>query len=223
MNATTGTSAMPSALAGALVVAAYLIGSIPFGYLLGRKRGIDVRKQGSGNIGATNVARTLGRRLGILVLILDALKGAAPLAIWRLVDIETRIHLDGQLAPFLLTAVGLAPIVGHCFPIWLRFRGGKGVATALGVFLVADPVLVTIAVILFAALYAATRIVSIGSLSAALLLPTASAFLARPAPITALAVGTSPIIIARHHQNIRRLLRREERGGGRARPPPSRP
>jgi acyl phosphate:glycerol-3-phosphate acyltransferase len=218
VSAPTGATAMPSALAGALVLAAYLIGSIPIGYLIGRRRGVDVRKQGSGNIGATNVARTLGKKLGILVLLLDALKGIAPLAIWRLADIGARIHLDGRLAPFLFTAVGLAPIAGHCFPIWLRFRGGKGVATALGVFLVADPLLIALAAALFAALYAATRIVSIGSLSAALLLPTAAALLGRPAPIIALAIGTSTIVIARHHQNIRRLLRREEGPAGPPRP-----
>ena len=162
----TGTSAWIAA--GAAVLAAYLVGSIPTGYLIGRRRGVDVRTQGSGNIGATNVARTMGKRLGILVLVLDALKGAAPLAAWRAADLA--IHLDGRIDPYLFTAVGLAPIVGHCFPVWLRFRGGKGVATALGVFLVADPILIAIGLALYAIIYAMTRIVSIGSLTAALVI-----------------------------------------------------
>jgi glycerol-3-phosphate acyltransferase PlsY len=205
------TGDLSSALAaGGLVLAAYLLGSIPTGYLVGRQRGVDVRKQGSGNIGATNVARTLGRKLGLLVLLLDALKGAAPLAVWRAAELGPRLGLGGSLAPFLFTAVGLAPVIGHCFPVWLRFRGGKGVATALGAFLVADPIVVAIGVGLFAVLYAATRIVSIGSLSAALVIPAASALLGRPAPVTALAAGGAVLIIAKHHQNIRRLLRRRE-------------
>ncbi|HKE17502.1 MAG TPA: glycerol-3-phosphate 1-O-acyltransferase PlsY [Kofleriaceae bacterium] len=196
--------------AGGLVLAAYLVGSIPTGYLIGRLRGVDVRTQGSGNIGATNVARTVGRKLGILVLVLDALKGAVPLLVWRLADLPARVPLSGRLAPFLFTAFGIAPIIGHCFTVWLRFRGGKGVATALGVFLVADPILIAIGGGLFAVLYAATRIVSIGSLTAALAIPTAAALLGRPAPLLVLAVGGSAIVIAKHHGNIRRLLRRRE-------------
>lgn len=203
-------SAADFLLAAGLVVAAYLVGSIPTGYLIGRRRGVDVRKQGSGNIGATNVARTLGRKLGILVLFLDALKGAVPLGLWRVLDLGVHIELGGTLAPYLITAVGLAPVIGHCFPVWLRFRGGKGVATALGVFLVADPLVVAIGVGLFAVLYAATRIVSIGSMSAAIAIPTVAAIIGRPAPIVALAIGGAVIIIAKHHQNIRRLLRRRE-------------
>ena len=197
-------------IAGALVLAAYLLGSIPTGYLVGRKRGVDVRKQGSGNIGATNVARTMGKKLGILVLVLDALKGVVPLAVWRLTDPGPHIHLAPSLAPYLYTAIGLAPIIGHCFPVWLRFRGGKGVATALGVFLVADPLLIAIGGGLFAILYAATRIVSIGSLSAALAVPISAALLGRPAPLLALTIGGAAIVIAKHHGNIRRLLRRRE-------------
>jgi acyl phosphate:glycerol-3-phosphate acyltransferase len=203
-------SATDLLLAGGLVLAAYLIGSVPTGYLIGRQRGVDVRKQGSGNIGATNVARTLGRKLGVLVLFLDALKGAIPLGLWRALDLGSRLELGGALGPYLVTAVGLAPIIGHCFPVWLRFRGGKGVATALGVFLVADPLVVAIGVGLFAVLYAATRIVSIGSMSAAIAIPTIAAIIGRPAPIVALATGGAVIIITKHHQNIRRLLRRRE-------------
>lgn len=195
-------------IAGGAVLAAYLIGSVPTGYLVGRQRGVDVRKEGSGNIGATNVARTLGKKLGVLVLFLDAIKGALPLLVWRTADLAAHVEMPG--APYLFTAIGLAPIVGHCFPVWLRFRGGKGVATALGVFLVADPLLVAIGGGLFAVLYAVTRIVSIGSLTAALAIPTATLLLGRPAPLVALTVGGSLIVIAKHHGNIRRLLGRRE-------------
>jgi acyl phosphate:glycerol-3-phosphate acyltransferase len=202
---------LSAALAAAgLVLAAYLVGSIPTGYLIGRSRGVDVRKQGSGNIGATNVARTVGRKLGILVLVLDACKGAAPLLVWRLAELGGRIPLGGDLAPYLFTAFGLVPIAGHCFPVWLRFRGGKGVATALGVFLVADPLLIAIGGALFALLYATTRIVSIGSLSAALAIPIAAIVLARPLPLIFLTIGGSLIVIVKHQANIRRLLGRSE-------------
>lgn len=203
-------SAADFLVAGALVVGAYLVGSIPTGYFIGLRRGVDVRKQGSGNIGATNVARTLGKKLGVLVLLLDALKGAAPIALWRLLDLGALLQLSGPGAPFLFTAFALAPIIGHCFPVWLRFRGGKGVATALGVFLVTDPLVVAIGVGVFAILYATTRIVSIGSLAAAIVIPTSAALLGRPAPITALAIGGALIVIGKHHQNIRRLLGRRE-------------
>ncbi len=197
-------------IAGAMVLAAYLIGSIPTGYLVGRRRGVDVRKQGSGNIGATNVARTMGKKLGIMVLVLDALKGVAPLAALRLADPGPHIPLSATLAPYLFTAIGMAPIIGHCFPVWLRFRGGKGVATALGVFLVADPLLIAIGGGLFAILYAITKIVSIGSLSAALAIPVAAALLGRPLPLLALTIGGSLIVIIKHHGNIRRLLGKRE-------------
>ena len=199
-----------SVVATALVVASYLLGSIPTGLLIGKRMGVDVRKVGSGNIGATNVARTVGKQVGVLVLLLDALKGALPLALFTGLDLDTRIALDPGIDPWLMTAVGLAPIVGHCFPVWLRFHGGKGVATALGVFLVMDPPIIGIAVLAFALLYAVTRIVSIGSLTAAVTVPLASFLLGRPAPIVALGAAGAVIVIIKHHQNIRRLLGRAE-------------
>ncbi len=202
---------MTGALAAAgLVAAAYLVGSIPTGYLVGKRRGVDVRQQGSGNIGATNVARTLGRRLGVLVLVLDALKGAVPVALWRIAELESRVPVDGSLAPYLFTAFALAPILGHCFPVWLRFRGGKGVATALGVFLVTDPLVTLVGLGVFALLYAATRIVSIGSMLAATSIAVTAAVIGRPGPVVAVAAGGAVIIIVKHHQNIRRLLGKRE-------------
>jgi glycerol-3-phosphate acyltransferase PlsY len=197
-------------LAGALVVASYLLGSIPTGLLIGKRMGVDVRTVGSGNIGATNVARTVGKKVGLLVLLLDALKGALPLALFAALDLDTRIDLGAPLDPWLVTAVGLAPIVGHCFPVWLRFRGGKGVATALGVFLVMDPPILGLAVLAFALIYGATRIVSLASMTAAVTVPVASSLLGRPAAIVALGAAGAVIVVVKHHQNIRRLLGRAE-------------
>lgn len=199
------------AIAAALVVAAaYLLGSIPTGLIIGKRMGVDVRTQGSGNIGATNVARTVGKKVGVLVLLLDALKGAVPLALFDALDLGSRLDLGASLDPYLFTAVGLAPIVGHCFPVWLRFRGGKGVATALGVFLVADPIALGVGAALFGALYAAFRIVSIGSMAAAIAIPIACVLLGRPLPVVLLAAAGAAIVIGKHHGNIRRLLRRSE-------------
>ncbi|HEY8146384.1 MAG TPA: glycerol-3-phosphate 1-O-acyltransferase PlsY, partial [Kofleriaceae bacterium] len=195
----------------ALVVAgAYFLGSIPTGLLIGKRMGVDVRTQGSGNIGATNVARTVGKKVGVLVLLLDLLKGAIPIALYTALDLGGRIDLGAPLDPYLFTAVGLAPIVGHCFPIWLRFRGGKGVATALGVFLMADPIALSVGAALFAALYAAFRIVSIGSMAASIAIPIACVLLGRPLPVVLLAAAAAAIVIGKHHGNIRRLLRRSE-------------
>jgi len=193
-----------------LVVAAYLLGSIPTGLLIGKRMGVDVRTQGSGNIGATNVARTVGRKVGVLVLFLDALKGALPVALLAGLDLESRIDLGAPLDGYLVTAVGLAPIVGHCFPVWLGFRGGKGVATALGVFLVVDPLALAVGAALFAALYAAFRIVSIGSMAASIAIPIASLLLGHRLPVVLLAALGAAIVIGKHHGNIRRLLRRSE-------------
>lgn len=191
-------------LTGAVIAGAYLLGSIPVGLLFARARGIDIRVAGSGNIGATNVARTVGKRLGLVVLLLDALKGALPMLLLRWLDLAARVH------PLVLTACGVAAIAGHCFPVWLRFRGGKGVATSLGVFLAVDPALVGIAVAVFAVLYALFRIVSVGSLVAALSFLVLLWLFHRPPAEIALGVAGTAIIVIKHRGNIGRLLRREE-------------
>lgn len=191
-------------LAGAMIAGAYLVGSIPFGLLLARLRGVDIRGVGSGNIGATNVARNLGKRLGIVVLLLDALKGALPMLALRWLDLAARVH------PLVLTACGVAAIAGHCFPVWLRFRGGKGVATSLGVFLAVDPVLVSAAVGIFAVLYIGFRIVSVGSLAGALSFLALQWLCDRPMAEIALGIAGTAIIVIKHRGNIQRLLRREE-------------
>jgi acyl phosphate:glycerol-3-phosphate acyltransferase len=186
------------------IAGAYLVGSIPFGLLLARARGVDVRAAGSGNIGATNVARTVGKRLGVLVLILDALKGMVPLGLVLWFD------LAADTSPYVATAVGLAAIVGHCFPVWLRFRGGKGVATSLGVFAIVDPVATVAAAVVWVSLYAAFRIASVGSLAAAVAIPLALYLLGHPPWAVALGGGGGLVVIVKHQGNIRRLLGRSE-------------
>jgi acyl phosphate:glycerol-3-phosphate acyltransferase len=187
-----------------LSLASYLLGSIPTGVLFARARGVDIRAVGSGNIGATNVARSLGKKLGAVVLVLDALKGALPVLVVQLAEQGGRLH------PMVLPAVGLAAIVGHCFPVWLRFRGGKGVATTLGVFLAADPLVAAIGVGIWVLLYAVTRISSIGSMVTARAFPILLFVLGRDPPLIALGVLVAVVILAKHQGNLRRLLRRQE-------------
>jgi len=199
-----------------LIVAAgaYLLGSVPFGYLLVLIfRGQDIRLSGSGNIGATNVARSGARGLGIATLIFDALKGAV--AVW----VASRIAFSGynkwcDFAPepcpaaLTLTAIGaLFAVLGHIFPVWLRFKGGKGVATALGVFSVLFPKAVLVCLAVFIVVVALTRYVSLGSILAALTFPVAAWFLYRP-PAGPLVIASimALIIVLKHHQNISRLL-----------------
>lgn len=193
---------------------AYLLGSIPFGYLLVRiVRHQDVRATGSGNIGATNVARSGGKALGLLTLLLDCLKGVAAV----LIAFGIARH---SLTPYLATAETRAAafnlaaaaatfaILGHVFPVWLGFRGGKGVATALGVFLVLSPRSVACALVVFAAAFALTRFVSLSSILAAATIPITFILLSPTrAPWTIAAFfGIPLLVIAKHHSNIRRLL-----------------
>lgn len=196
---------MSSWLVAALAVgSAYLLGSIPFGLVLARARGVDIREHGSGNIGATNVARNLGKALGALVLLLDALKGAAPMLALGL------LGLDEQGPSWLIPATGLAAIAGHCFPVWLRFRGGKGVATALGVLVVVDPVAMALCLGVFVLVVLVLRIVSLGSLLAAVLVPVVGTLLDRPWATISLGIGAAVIIVFKHRDNIQRLRRGEE-------------
>ena len=188
-----------------LVGAGYLAGSIPFGLLLGRLfAGVDVRQAGSGNIGATNVARTAGRRLGVLTLVLDAAKGALAVGVtaWMLGEPNDA----GWPA-----AAGLAAFLGHVFPVWLRFRGGKGVATALGAFLALTPWLTLVAALVFGVTFAASKVVSVSSLVATAALAGGAAILhGKGAPVTQVALVVLLVIVVRHQSNIRRMLRGEE-------------
>ena len=187
----------------AAIIGAYLIGAIPFGLLLGKAAGIDVREAGSGNIGATNVARTAGKKIGVLTLFLDAAKGALPISIGDRV-----LHLPSVW----LCAVGLAAVIGHVFPIYLKLRGGKGVATALGVFLALSPASTGVAVAVFLVTFLVTKIVSLGSLIGAIVLTVASWFIDGRPEVTVLAVVCTLIIAVRHQGNIRRMLEHTEPG-----------
>jgi glycerol-3-phosphate acyltransferase PlsY len=183
---------------------AYLLGSIPFGYLLVRIfRKEDVRDTGSGNIGATNVARAGGKGLGLLTLLLDALKGYVAVIIAAHLAPNT-VHGPSTLA----AAAAVAAVVGHVFPMWLRFHGGKGIATALGVFLALVPLVALAAVGVFALIVATTRLVSLGSILAAVSIPLLALLLV-PHRSAALLAGLSLISllsIIKHHANIVRLL-----------------
>jgi glycerol-3-phosphate acyltransferase PlsY len=182
----------------------YLSGSIPFGYLLVRVfRGEDIRKSGSGNIGATNVSRK-SPALGILTLILDALKGFVPVAV--------ALYLGNRSTaqPYLLAScAAFFAIAGHIFPVWLHFRGGKGVATGLGSWIGLAPKGVLVMVVVFALMVAVFRYISLGSITAAAIFPAASRLLHdyhETPPILAIMAASSLLIIAKHHPNIRRLL-----------------
>jgi glycerol-3-phosphate acyltransferase PlsY len=192
----------------AVAACSYLLGSIPFGYILVRVfQGVDVRSMGSGNIGATNVARTGGNRLAIVTLFLDAFKGWLPVfLVLTLPGIP--VSSSAQLYT-LATLAALFAVAGHMFPVWLGFKGGKGVATGLGVFLALAPKAVLIAVVVFAVIVALTRYVSLGSILGTAAVPVALWWFARdsfPPLALALCVAVALLVIIRHHQNIGRLL-----------------
>jgi acyl phosphate:glycerol-3-phosphate acyltransferase len=176
---------------------AYLLGAIPFGYLLVRlKTGRDVRGLGSGNIGATNVLRTTSRGLGIVTLLLDIGKGF--LAVW----IAARLT-DG--APLWTSAAALAVMAGHAFPVFLKFRGGKAVASYVGAFLYLAPLPLAAILAIFVAVVAATRYISLGSIVGAVALPLAAWLMHRPMPVVAAAAIGGAFIVWRHRENISRL------------------
>lgn len=183
-------------------VVAYLLGSIPFGFLIVKARGSDIRERGSGNIGAANVARNAGAVAGILTLVLDAGKGY--LAVW----LATRWpHTDIR---WIMSAALLA-VIGHMFPVWLRFKGGKGVATGLGVFLPISAMAVLWAVVLWIVVVAFWRYSSLGSILAAVALPIFVHLLYAPmhAPPPAITVGTiliSILVLVKHRGNMERLM-----------------
>jgi acyl phosphate:glycerol-3-phosphate acyltransferase len=193
-----------------VIVLAYLLGSIPFGFLIVHIcGGGDVRTQGSGGTGATNVTRRAGKGAGVLTLLLDVTKGLAAVVIARwLLAADFEVN-------WWVAAVALAVVVGHCFPVWLRFRGGKGVATGLGVFLALAPAAVACVALVFLLVVWRTRYVSLGSIIAAALMPLCVWLLARATPAQtgprlAVALVGSALIIFMHRANIGRLLRGEE-------------
>ena len=199
-----------------IAVAAYLLGSIPTGFLLVRLfRRQDIRTVGSGNIGATNVLRTGGRGLGAATFLLDVLKGCA--AVWTSMAVFTHIVPAIPLRDFEAIAA-LSCVLGHMFPVWLRFKGGKGVATGFGVFLVAAPAAALASISVFFVVLALSRYVSLGSILGALCFPVFAWFLPshdaargnRSLFFIAVQAAVSLLIVAKHHQNIVRLVAGKE-------------
>lgn len=178
-----------------LVAFAYLLGSVPTGYILGHLSGIDVRKAGSGNVGATNVARVAGKKLGALTLIGDAAKGFIPVCLARALGMD-----DGAMA-----LAALAAFLGHLYPVFLRFHGGKGVATALGALAALAPAATGVLLLVFLIVVAASRIVSLASMIAACAAPLVVWLLDYPPVIAGLAAAMALYIIWRHRENVRRL------------------
>jgi glycerol-3-phosphate acyltransferase PlsY len=206
-----------AALGPLLVAAGYLSGSIPYGYVLPRLLlGIDVRTIGSGNIGATNAARAGGRAMGVTVFVLDVVKSMAPVVL-------TQRLLEGQPRGDLwVMAVAIAAFAGHLFPVWLGFKGGKGVATGVGIFAVLAPAAALAGFVTWTLAYLAVRISSVGSLAGSLVC-SAAIFVVRgtASPISWAGLAVTAMIWWRHRENIGRLLRGEEHAKPRA-PRPAR-
>jgi glycerol-3-phosphate acyltransferase PlsY len=201
-----------------IVVLAYLLGSIPTGYLLVKLfRHEDIRSVGSGNIGATNVLRSGGKGLGAATFLLDVLKGAASVFLGAFLAFKLAPSMPFRDAQAI---AAVSAVLGHMFPVWLRFRGGKGVATGFGVFLVAATLAALAAIGLFAAILLVTRYVSLASILGAASFPVFAWFLVhgdKPAPFIAAQIIVASLIILKHHQNIRRLATgTESRFGARA-------
>jgi glycerol-3-phosphate acyltransferase PlsY len=180
----------------------YLFGSIPFAWLVARRlRGVDIRLTGSGNVGAANVYRATGPGVAAMVMALDLAKGACAVLLASRAGQGTGVQ----------AASGVAAVIGHVFPVWLGFRGGKGVATSCGVFAVLAPVATAIAGLFFIVTVWWTRYVSLGSLGAAIVLPPLAYYLAAPMTVVAAAVVCAAIIVERHWANVMRLQRGTER------------
>lgn len=189
----------------AAIVASYLLGSIPAAYVAGNARGIDLRKHGSGNLGATNVMRVLGTKIGLLVFAFDMAKGAVPVLFFPNVVAAGAMPLGSRTIMAILC--GIAAIVGHVRPIYLKFgRGGKGVATAAGVFLALAPVQTLLTLVIFAVVLLASGYVSLGSLTSALMLPTLLAIsVGVRSPVFGISVCVAAFVFWTHRANIARL------------------
>jgi acyl phosphate:glycerol-3-phosphate acyltransferase len=183
------------------ILLGYLAGSVPFAFLLARRRGVDVRVAGSGNVGAANVMRTTGTGRAIAVMVLDVAKGAAAVALAQMAS--------GGASMAAVT--GVAAVVGHIYPVWLRFHGGKGVAVAAGVFSVLSPIATGISASLFVLTVWLTRYVSLGSIAATIALPPMAWLAGAPGTVVGAAGGTSALILFRHRGNFRRLRAGTER------------
>lgn len=179
-----------------MIAIGFVAGSVPWGVIIAKRRGVDIRAQGSGNIGATNVGRVLGIADGLLVLFLDATKG------WLVTLAAAR--LDGYL--WVVAATGFAAVLGHCFSPWLGGKGGKGVATALGVFIIVSPPLALVAVSVFLVVAGRTRIPALGSLGGVTSATVYAFVTSAPAPVQLLALATTALLVYTHRGNLARLL-----------------
>lgn len=185
-----------------LFIAAYLLGSLPFGLIIAKIKGVDIRAQGSGNIGATNVTRVIGKKLGAVVLVLDLLKGA--LAVVIALNFGDENYIPALCAAFA--------VLGHIFPVWLKFKGGKGVATTLGVLLALSPIVGVAVIASWIVTYIITKISSLSALVAVALSPVFAYFIETSGlQIVYLCVFLELVIIASHHENIKRLIKGEEK------------
>jgi glycerol-3-phosphate acyltransferase PlsY len=182
---------------------AYLLGSIPTGFLVARARGVDIRTVGSGNIGATNAFRVLGKGLGIFVLLMDALKGwvAVQIGAWLVAQ-----WLPGAALDNLRITAGIGAILGHNYTCWLHFKGGKGIATSAGVLIALVPYALIIILSVFIILFATTRYVSVGSIAASFTLPFATWFTTKDPGLTVVTGAMGALAILKHRKNIQRLL-----------------
>ncbi len=191
-----------------VALAAYLLGSIPTGYLVARAKGVDIRTVGSGNIGATNVFRILGKPAGIFVLLADALKGwvaVRVVAVWLVETLLPPDSMDGSVEKAKILAV-LFAVLGHNYTCWLRFKGGKGIATSAGVLTALVPQAFLIILGVWIVLFVLTRYVSLGSISAAAVLPFATWFTEQSVLLTVVTSAMSALAIYKHKGNIQRLL-----------------
>jgi acyl phosphate:glycerol-3-phosphate acyltransferase len=191
----------------AALVSAYLIGSIPFSYVVARLRGVDVRRVGSGNVGATNVMRSAGWKAGLAAFALDFAKGAAATLLARHL---AEMHRPEQASLWAGAAAAVA-VLGHVFPVWIGFRGGKGVATGAGAFLPLAPLAAVAGIAVFVLVTAASRYVSLGSIVGTLTLAAVTFVIPGDAAVSAGAAVSAAVIVAKHRGNIERLLRGEER------------
>ena len=182
---------------------AYLLGSIPTGFLVAKARGIDIRTVGSGNIGATNAFRVLGKRIGIFVLLVDALKGWVAVQLGALLVAQA---VPGAPLDYLRITAGITVILGHNFTCWLHFKGGKGIATSAGVLIALVPWALLITLGVWIILFLLTRYVSLGSIAAAFTLPFATWFHYRDVGLTAVTAALGVLAIYKHRRNIQRLL-----------------
>lgn len=192
----------------ALVIVAYLLGSIPFSYLVARQRGVDVRTVGSGNVGATNVMRSVGRGAGLVAFVLDFLKGSAATFLAMKVS-------GGAEVPSLAAVVA---VLGHMFPIWLRGQGGKGVATGAGAFLPLALWPTLLSLVTFALTLALSRYVSVSSIAGTVALAVATRVLGLPLPVTLAAVVSAALVIWKHRANLQRIANGTENRLGAPRP-----